>query len=70
MTRNLLQNIAKGAQLLVFILLPSIMFAPPIPPNPGGSTPVTPIDTGVLFLLVVGLFYGIFRLINAKKNLA
>jgi len=56
--------------LLAFILLPTIMFAPPIPPGPGGSTPITPIDSGIWFLVLAGVSYGVYRFLNFKKQLA
>ncbi len=70
MTKNSLFKAVSALQLVMFILLPTIMFAPPIPPNPGGSTPVTPIDNGILLLLIAGLTYGVMRVIKARKQLA
>ena len=70
MTKNLLFKAVSTLQLVMFILLPTIMFAPPIPPNPGGSTPVSPIDNGILLLLIAGVTYGIMRVIKARKQLA
>lgn len=55
-------------QFLMFILAPTIMFAPPIPPNPGGSGPITPIDGGLGFLLIAGASYGIKRLLDTRNQ--
>ena len=57
----------KTLQLVAFILLPTIMFAPPIPPGPGGSTPITPIDNGIIFLLIAGLSLGMYSLVKMKS---
>jgi hypothetical protein len=70
MNKNLLFKAVSTLQLVMFILLPTIMFAPPIPPNPGGSTPVTPIDNGILLLLIAGLSYGVIRVLKTRKQLA
>jgi len=68
MTNKLVLKVVNTVQLVVFILIPSIMFAPPIPPNPGSSTPVTPIDGGVIFLLVAGLAFGIKKVLDLRKT--
>lgn len=52
----------------LFLLLPTIMFAPPIPPGPGGSTPAAPIDAGLGFLLVAGAAYGIQKVAKRKVS--
>jgi len=65
-TRNLFRYI----QVAIYILLPAIMFAPPPPPNPGGTTPGTPIDAGLGFLLIAGASYGIKRVMDARKEKA
>lgn len=67
MTNKLMLKVVNTIQLVAFILIPSIMFAPPIPPNPGSSTPVTPIDGGIVFLLVAGAAFGIKKIIDLKK---
>ncbi|MGK0285126.1 MAG: hypothetical protein ACI9GM_000157 [Salibacteraceae bacterium] len=60
--------VMRSLQVIVFILLPTIMYAPPIPPNPGGTSPVTPIDGGVLFLFIAGISFGVFQIIQLKKK--
>jgi hypothetical protein len=67
MTNKLVLKVVNTVQLVAFILIPSIMFAPPIPPNPGSSTPVTPIDGGIVFLLVAGAAFGIKKIMDLKK---
>ncbi len=42
---------------------------PPLPPPPGPPTaPGVPIDGGVLFGVVVALFYGVKRIVSPKSN--
>ena len=59
---------AKALLFIAFTLLPTIMFAPPIPPNPGGSTPVTPIDGGIIFLFIAGISFGIYQILQLRKK--
>lgn len=70
MKARITKNLIGYIQLAIYILLPAIMFAPPLPPNPGGSTPSTPIDAGLGFLLVAGASYGIKRVMDARKDKA
>lgn len=65
--RKMKSKLYKSIIVFGLILLPTVMFAPPIPPGPGGSTPVAPIDAGVGFLLVAGAAYGM-RLIGGVKK--
>ena len=52
----------KLASLLLLLLFPLIMIAqlPPPPPPPPGL----PIDSGLLFLLIAGIVYGVKKLKN------
>lgn len=67
MTNKLMLKVVNTIQLVVFILIPSVMYAPPIPPNPGSSTPVTPINGGIIFLLIAGLALGIKKVLDLRK---
>ena len=59
----------KLASLLLLLLFPLIMIAqgtvpdttppPPVPPPPG-----LPIDSGLLFLLIAGIVYGVKKVKN------
>lgn len=68
MKNNTVLKTLRILQVVMFVLLPSVMFAPPIPPNPGSSTPVTPIDTGVIFLFIAGVFFGAYQIFQLRKN--
>ena len=68
MNNTYFKRAIKTLQLVAFILLPNIMFAPPIPPGPGGSTPITPIDNGIIILLVAGLSLGMYSLHKMKST--
>ena len=68
MINKLLLKAIKNLQVVAFVLLPTIMFAPPIPPGPGGSTPAAPIDNGIIMLLIIGMSFGVFKLIKMKYN--
>ena len=72
MINKLLLKTIKTLQVVAFVLLPTIMFAPPIPPGPGASTPAAPIDNGIILLLTIGMTFGAYKLIKMKygKNLA
>jgi hypothetical protein len=70
MIKNIHLKAVKAVMLALFILLPTIMFAPPFPPNPGGSTPIAPIDGGLIFLLIAGFSYGVYRILKLRKQLA
>ena len=53
----------KLASLLLLLLFPLIMIAqgpPPPPPPPPGL----PIDSGLLFLLIAGIAYGVKKVKN------
>jgi len=64
------KNLFRYIQVAIYILLPAVMFAPPLPPNPGGTTPSTPIDAGLGFLLVAGASYGIKLVMDARRQKA
>ena len=68
MKSQLTLKLINAIQVVVYILLPTIMFAPPFPPNPGNTSPNSPIDAGIGFLLVAGASYGIKRLADARKK--
>ena len=70
MKATITKNLIGYIQLAIYIFLPAIMFAPPLPPNPGGTTPSTPIDAGLGFLIVAGASYGIKRVMDARKEKA
>lgn len=70
MTNKMLLNALRVTQIVVFLLIPTIMFAPPIPPPPGGSTPITPIDGGLVFLLIAGVTLGVITLIKSRKKIS
>ena len=56
---------------VLFVLISTMCFAqtPPLPPPPGPPTaPGVPIDGGVLFGVVVALFYGVKRIVSPKIN--
>lgn len=52
----------------LILLVPTVMFAPPIPPGPGGTTPAAPIDAGIGFLIIAGASYGMHKIASRKKN--
>lgn len=62
------KKIINAIQVVIFVLLPAVMFAPPLPPNPGGTSPSTPIDGGLIFLLVAGVSYGIKLALDARTK--
>ncbi len=68
MKSNFAKNLTKAAYVIMFTLLPTVMFAPPIPPNPGGSTPVTPIDGGIIFLFIAGITFGVYQIVQLRKK--
>lgn len=56
---------------VLFVLISTMCFSqtPPLPPPPGPPTaPGVPIDGGVLFGVVVALFYGVKRIVSPKSN--
>lgn len=68
MKNNFVIKAIRTIQLIAFVLIPSIMFAPPIPPNPGSSSAVTPIDGGVVFLFIAGISFGIYQIFQLRKK--
>ncbi|MGB0805399.1 MAG: PID-CTERM protein-sorting domain-containing protein [Salibacteraceae bacterium] len=68
MTNNIVLKAFRTLQVLIFVLIPSVMFAPPIPPNPGSSSAVTPIDGGVFFLFVAGILFGVYQIFQLRKK--
>ena len=70
MKSNFVINLIKAAYLLMFTLLPTVMFAqtPPFPPGPGSTGPVTPIDDGLIFLFILGISFGVYQLIQLRKK--
>ncbi len=64
------KKLINAIQLAIYILLPAIMFAPPVPPGPGNTSPVTPIDAGLGFLLIAGASYGVKRVMDSRKEKA
>ena len=70
MKAKITKNLIGYIQLAIYVLLPAIMFALPMTPRPAGSTPSTPIDAGLGFLLVAGASYGIKRVLDARKEKA
>lgn len=52
----------------VLMLLANVMYAPPLVPTPGGSSPATPIDGGIAVLLAAGTAYGVKKVIDLKKK--
>lgn len=69
MKSSLLTKALNVLQFVSLILLPAVMYAPPIPPGPGSTTP-SPIDGGLVFLLIAGVTYGIKRLVDMRKQIA
>ena len=61
-------KLIRAVYVIIFILLPTVMFAPPIPPSPGGSSPVTPIDGGVIFLFIAGISFGIYQIVQLRRK--
>lgn len=68
MKSNFVLKIAKAAFLIMFMLLPTILFAPPVPPPTGGTDPITPIDGGIMFLFIAGVSFGVYQIIQLKKK--
>ena len=68
MKTRLTLKLINAIQVVVYILLPAIMFAPPLPPPPGNTAPNSPIDAGLGFLIVAGASYGIKRIMDARKE--
>ena len=62
------KKLINSIQLAIFIFIPAVMVAAPLPPNPGNSTGGAPIDAGLGFLLVAGASYGIKRVVDARKQ--
>ncbi|MEA3496651.1 MAG: hypothetical protein U9R42_11510 [Bacteroidota bacterium] len=55
--------------LIVLILIPVLLFAPPAGGwNPGNTDPTVPIDGGFVFLLLSGIFYGVKNYLKSKRN--
>lgn len=53
---------------LAVTVLPKLIMAAPIVPNPGGSSPSTPIDGGIAILVAAGAAYGVKKAIDLKKK--
>lgn len=53
--------------LLAIWLCPVVLFAPPIPPGPGGGGPGATIDSGLILLLMAGALYGIRQIYKSKS---
>lgn len=49
--------------LISFVGVAQTMPPPPQPPPPPGL----PIDSGILAMMVLGLFYGVYKLLKANK---
>ena len=66
----MIQNKKIFASIL-FVLISFVCAAqtPPPPPPPGRPGPVgAPIDGGLLVLLIVGLFFGIYKMYKFQKR--
>lgn len=66
MMSNTAKKLLNIAQLVMLLLIPAIMFAPPLPPGPGNTVPV-PIDSGLYFLLIAGVIFGIKQIMDFRK---
>ncbi len=68
MKLNFVNKITRIAYIFIFSLLPTVMFAPPIPPPTQSTDPIAPIDGGILFLFVAGISFGIYQIMQLRKK--
>jgi len=66
MTVKMINKLLNIAQLVMFLLVPAIMFAPPLPPGPGNTTPVS-VDNGIYFLIIAGVMFGVKKIIDLRR---
>ncbi len=55
---------------MFFNLILAQVQTPPPPPPPLPSPPGLPIDSGMVFLVLVALVYGVYKVIKHKKSLS
>jgi hypothetical protein len=74
--KKFLLRIFLAAQLLIIpVLIPAVFADPPGPPGPGGDPgtgggiPVgAPIDSAVIVLIAMGIFYGCYKIYRIRKE--
>ena len=72
--KKLIRSLFIVALMIIPAITTYVLADPPGPPAPGGSpvgqgTPVgAPIDNGILFLLLLGVVYGAYKIYELRKT--